>query len=164
MIRQCHINYKVSSDGVVNFLQEIASQMETATRNHLKLNFFGRLKNYKKLLYQVSNPEESEIKDSKLWSIVRESVLAINKKFKIKHFSKRPITTKKDKSKEKDDEKKKKEKITTRYEMSSNIIFETYWKMLKLIEQHSTSAQYDESKKDKKILHEIHKNFFIIAP
>ena len=109
-------NYKVSRDGVVNFLQEMASQMETATRNHLKLNFFRRLTNYKKLLYIVSNPEESQIKDSKLWRIVRDSVIAINKKFKVKHFSGRPITTNKtrgqnkDKGKEKEDEKKRKKK------------------------------------------------------
>ena len=86
-------------DGLVNFLQEIASQIETATRNHLKLNFFRRLTNYKKLLYLVSNPDESQIKDSKLWSIVRDGVIAINKKFKIKHFSRRPISTKKEKDK-----------------------------------------------------------------
>ena len=149
-------NYKVSRDGVVNFLQQIASQMEVATRNHLKLNFFNRLKNYKKLLYLESNPDESQIKDSKLWTIVRDSVMAINKKFKVKHFSQRPISTKargqskeKGKSKEEDD-KKKKEKIPTRYETSSNIIFETYWKMLQLLEKHSTSAESTEDLNEKK--------------
>ena len=53
-------NCKVSRDGVVNYLQQIASQMEVATRNHLKRNFFNRLKNYKKLLYIESNQEESQ--------------------------------------------------------------------------------------------------------
>ena len=47
----------------------------------------------------MSNPDESQIKDSKLWSIVRDGVIAINKKFKIKHFSRRPISTKKEKDK-----------------------------------------------------------------
>ena len=46
----------------------------------------------------------------------KRSVIAINKKFKVKHFTRRPITTNKtrgqnkEKSKEKEDEKSKKKK------------------------------------------------------
>ena len=43
----------------------------------------------------MSNQEESKIKDSKLWTIVRDGLIAINRKFKIKYFSRRPIAAKK---------------------------------------------------------------------